>query len=107
MTLGERGHSVAFWLGRAALCGVAGVERGQPSSRRNLANRVSGIRELKQMHEAFACCRAAGIPRKIALLDHRNCSRCKHGQGGGKATRVLMVFRCQRRVGLWGQRRSP
>ena len=40
----------------------------------------------KSMHEAHACCRAAGIPRKIAFLDHRSCSRRKHGQGGGKAT---------------------
>ena len=32
------------------------------------------------MHEAFACCRAAGIPRKIAFWEHRSCSRSKGGQ---------------------------
>ena len=39
------------------------------------------------MHEAFACYRVAGIPRKIAFLDRRSCSQLKHGQGGGKATK--------------------
>ena len=64
---------VTFRLRRAVLCGVAGPEKGQPSSRRSLATRVSGIRGLKSVHEAFACHRAAGIPRKIAFLDHPSC----------------------------------
>ena len=38
-----RGHSVTSWLRRAAVCGAAGAEQEQPSSRRSLANRVSGI----------------------------------------------------------------
>ena len=85
-----RGHCVTSWLRRAASCG-AGAEREQPSSRRSLANRVSGIRGLKIMHEAFVCCRVAGTPRRIAFLDRRNCSRCKRGAGGGKATKGTTV----------------
>ena len=79
-----RDHSVTSWLRLAALCGAAGKEREQPSSQRNLANRVSGIQGLMSVHEPFACCRVVGIPRRIASLDHRSCSRCKRGPGGGK-----------------------
>ena len=68
-------------------CGVAGVEREQRSSQRNLAFRVLGTRDLKNMHEAFVCYRAAGIQKKIAFLDHRNCLQHKQGQGGDKATK--------------------
>ena len=66
------GHSVTSWLRRAASCGAAGVEQEQPSSRRSLANRVSAIRKLKNMHEASACYRAAGTSEKIASLDHQS-----------------------------------
>ena len=93
-----RGHSGTSWLRLAALCGAAGVEREQPSSQRSLANRVSGIRGLKSMHEAFACCRVAGTQRRTAFLDHRNCSRCKRGPGGGnaiKGTAVTGLGRCR------------
>ena len=41
----------------------------------------------KKLGEASVCCRVAGTPKRIAFLDHRNCSRRKHGQGGGKATK--------------------
>ena len=51
----------------------------------------TGIRELKSMHEAFACYRAAGIQRKTAFLEHRSCSLRKHGQGGGKSTKGTTV----------------
>ena len=40
--------------GRTREAPAAGVEREQPNSQRSLANRVSGIRELKNMHEASA-----------------------------------------------------
>ena len=46
---------------------------------RNLASRVFGIRGLKSTHEASVCCRVAGTPRRIAFLDHPNCSQSKHG----------------------------
>ena len=80
-------HNVTSWLRLAVMCGAAGVEREQLSSRRNLANRVLGIRGLKSTHEAFVCCLVVGIARRIDILDHRICSRSKHGQGSGKATK--------------------
>ena len=46
-----------------------------------------GHRELERVREAFACCRVVGIPKRIDFLVRRNFSRCKHGQGGGKATK--------------------
>ena len=80
-------HNVTSWLRLAVMCGAAGVEREQPSSPRNLANRVLGIRGLKGTHVVSVWCRVVGIPKRIDILDHRNCSRSKHGQGGGKATK--------------------
>ena len=41
--------------------------------------------------EYARCCRVAGTPRRIAFLEHRNCSRCRRGPGGGKATKVTPV----------------
>ena len=64
---------------------------GQPSLQRSFANRVSGIRGLKSMHEYSLAVRVAGNPRRIAFLEHRNCSRCRRGPGGGKATKGTSV----------------
>ena len=80
-------HNVTSWIRLAVICGAAGVEREQPSSLRNLANRVLGVRGLRSTHVASVCCRVVGIPKRIEILDHQNCSRSKHGQGGSKATK--------------------
>ena len=84
-----RDHNVTSWLRLAVMCGAAGVEREEPSSVRSLANGVSGIQELKNMLEAFVCCRLVFTPKRITFLERRN--RCKHGQGGGKATKGTTV----------------
>ena len=75
----RQGPSVISWLRRVASCGAADAERDQPSLQRSLASRASGNRGLKNMRGAYACYRAAGIPRKTVFLDHRSCSQSKHG----------------------------
>ena len=52
---------------------------------------VGKKRGLKSTHVASVCCRVVGIPRRINILDHRNCSRSKQEQGGGKATKGTTV----------------
>ena len=74
------------WYGQYVLASCDGIGRA-----RSLADRVLGFRELKSMHEASACHRAAGTPRRIAFLDRRNCSLRMYGQGGGKVTKGRTV----------------
>ena len=78
-------HNVTSWHRLAATCGAADVEREQPSSRRNLANRVLDIRGLRSTHEASGCCRVVGIPKRIDILDHRDCSRSYQGDNCDRA----------------------
>ena len=85
MTLGEHG-SVTFWLSVVLQVWSEGSQVREETWRT-----VCRASEDSRICEAFACFREAGTRRKIAFLDHRNCSRCKHGQGGGKATRGTIV----------------
>ena len=87
-TLGEQARPHCHLLAQTgSFCVAAGVEREQPSSQRSLASRVWSNQDLKNMHEAYACHRAGGIPRNTVFLDRRSCSQRKHGGCGGKATK--------------------
>ena len=79
-TLGEQARPQCHLLAQTgSFGGAAGVEREQPCTQSFLASRVWSNRGLKNVREAYACYRAAGIPRKTVSLDHRTCSQSKHG----------------------------
>ena len=78
----RQGLSCICWYRQAVLCGVADVELERPSSRRGLANRAWDDRGLRSMHEAYACCRMVGTPRRTDSMDRRSCSLRKRGPNG-------------------------